>query len=164
MENEQFFDFQDDGTIPNNPSLSVILYKGVFKNTPERIEKTFNNNGWTNSWTGGVFDYHHYHSNTHEVLGVRSGSATLQLGGEQGQAVEVSAGDVALLPAGTGHKKLESSRDFRIVGAYPGGIQQNLKTGKPGERPYVLEDIQNAPLPKTDPVFGDKGPAIEKWK
>lgn len=164
MANEQFFDFKDDGVIPNNPSLSVIFYKGVFKDNPEKIEKTFNDNDWTNSWTGGVFDYHHYHSNTHEVLGVRSGSATLQLGGEQGQTVKISTGDVAVLPAGTGHKKLESSKDFRIVGAYPGGIQQNLKTGEPDERPYVLEDIQDTPLPMTDPVYGKQGPLLDEWK
>ena len=75
----------------------------------------------------------------------------------------MAAGDVVLLPAGTGHKKLEASDDFEVVGAYPGGVAYNLKTGEPGERPYVLEDIQNTPLPKMDPVYGDRGPVIEKW-
>ncbi|MDQ0428986.1 uncharacterized protein YjlB [Planomicrobium stackebrandtii] len=163
MENSQFYRFEDDGAIPNNPSLEVIVYPAAFKENPQEIETVFNSHDWTNSWTGGVFEYHHYHSNTHEVLGVQSGSATLQIGGEQGKELAVAAGDVVLLPAGTGHKKLEASKDFKIVGAYPGGVSYNLKTGEPGERPYVLEDIQNTPLPKNDPVFGTEGPVIEKW-
>ena len=163
MENSQFYRFEDDGVIPNNPSLEVIVYPAAFKENTQEIEEVFNRHDWTNSWTGGVFEYHHYHSNTHEVLGVLSGTATLQIGGEQGKALDVAAGDVILLPAGTGHKKLDASSDFEIVGAYPGGVSYNLKTGEPGERPYVLEDIQNTPLPKMDPVFGDSGPVIENW-
>lgn len=163
MGEPQFYRFEDDGAIPNNPSLEVVVYPAVFQEDRNRIETVFNSNDWTNSWTGGVFEYHHYHSNTHEVLGVRSGSATLQIGGEQGEALKLAAGDVVLLPAGTGHKKLEASDDFEVVGAYPGGVAYNLKTGEPGERPYVLEDIQNTPLPKMDPVYGDRGPVIEKW-
>ena len=163
MGNSQFYRFEDDGVIPNNPSLEVIVYPAAFKENTQEIEEVFNRHDWTNSWTGGVFEYHHYHSNTHEVLGVLSGTATLQIGGEQGKALDVAAGDVILLPAGTGHKKLDASSDFEIVGAYPGGVSYNLKTGDPGERPYVLEDIQNTPLPKMDPVFGDSGPVIENW-
>lgn len=163
MGNSQFYRFEDDGVIPNNPSLEVIVYPAAFKENTQEIEEVFNRHDWTNSWTGGVFEYHHYHSNTHEVLGVLSGTATLQIGGEQGKALDVAAGDVILLPAGTGHKKLDASSDFEIVGAYPGGVSYNLKTGEPGERPYVLEDIQNTPLPKMDPVFGDSGPVIENW-
>ena len=163
METVRFYRFEDDGVIPNNPSLEVIVYPAAFKENTQEIEEVFNRHEWTNSWTGGVFEYHHYHSNTHEVLGVLSGTATLQIGGEQGKALDVAAGDVILLPAGTGHKKLDASSDFEIVGAYPGGVSYNLKTGEPGERPYVLEDIQNTPLPKMDPVFGDSGPVIENW-
>lgn len=163
MEKMKFIKFEDDGMIPNNESLGVAIYPGAFKDNPETIEETFNKNGWTNSWTNGVFDYHHYHSNTHEVLGVRSGSALLLLGGEEGQEVEVHTGDVAVLPAGTGHKKISASDDFQIVGAYPGGVSPNKKVGDIGERPYVLEDIQNAPLPKTDPVYGNEGPLLKEW-
>lgn len=164
MKDAQFFHFEDDGTIPNNPALPVVFYPGVFREQPGRIERDFQQHGWGNTWQGGVFDYHHYHSNTHEALGVVSGSARLQLGGEGGKAVTVNAGDVCVLPAGTGHKRLDASDDFRIVGAYPGGVTYNLKTGAPGERPYVLEDIQNAPLPKTDPVYGNQGPLLTEWK
>ena len=163
MENEQFFHFEDDGSIPNNPRLPLIVYTRAFKENPETIEAAFNKNGWTNSWTGGVFDYHHYHSNTHEVLGVRSGSATIQFGGEQGEALQVSTGDVAVLPTGTGHKLLDSTDDFEVVGAYPFGAEPDKKLGKPDERPYVLEAILNAPLPEKDPVFGDDGLLLTNW-
>ncbi|MFD1031253.1 cupin domain-containing protein [Metaplanococcus flavidus] len=164
MAETKFIHFEDDGMIPNNESLAVVLYPGAFKDNPEKIDETFNNNDWTNSWTNGVFDYHHYHSNTHEVLGVRSGSAVLLIGGEQGQKLEVNTGDVAVLPAGTGHKKISASDDFQIVGAYPGGVSPNKKIGDLDERPYVLEDIQNTPLPQKDPVYGKNGPILDNWK
>ncbi|MCC5892239.1 cupin domain-containing protein, partial [Exiguobacterium sp.] len=95
--------FEDDGSIPNNPYFPVLLYKEAFTET-DAIQSTFENNGWGNSWVNGVFDYHHYHSNTHEVLGVKSGRATVQLGGATGDLVSLQAGDVLVLPAGTGHR------------------------------------------------------------
>ena len=164
MPEAKFVYFKDDGIIPNNKSLGVAIYPAVFKDNPEEIEETFIKHGWTNSWTGDVFEYHHYHSNTHEALGVRSGSAEIQLGGEQGEIFEVKTGDIAVLPAGTGHKKISSSHDFQIVGAYPGGISPNKKVGDIEERPYVLEDIENTPLPQTDPVYGNEGPLLDEWK
>jgi uncharacterized protein YjlB len=159
----QYFHFEDDRTIPNNPTLPVIFYQAAFKENPEAIESVFNQNNWTNSWTDGVFDYHHYHSNTPEVLGVKTGTATLQLGGESGKTFELAAGDVVVLPAGTGHKKIKASADFQIVGAYPNGLEPNLKTGKADERPTVLEEILEAPLPGKDPVYGEDGPVVNNW-
>lgn len=164
LTNEKAMHFPDDGHIPNNPRLPVILYPGAFKTHPEEIEPVFNMNGWGNSWQDDVLTYHHYHSNAHEVLGVRSGNAVLQIGGEQGGTVEVEKGDVILLPAGTGHKKLEGSTNFQVVGAYPGGRSPNTKTGEAADRPFVLEDIRNVPLPDADPVFGKEGPLHKHWK
>ncbi|MFX3673601.1 MAG: cupin domain-containing protein [Paenisporosarcina sp.] len=155
--------FKDDGIIPNNPKLPVIFYKGEFESNPDQIEAIFNQHNWQNSWVNGVFPYHHYHSNSHEALGVRSGSARLKLGGEQGEEVSVDTGDVLILPAGTGHMKIISSPDFKIVGAYPDGMDYNLKTGKAGERPQVLNEIQQVPTPDQDPVFGKKGALFENW-
>jgi uncharacterized protein YjlB len=155
--------FNDDGMMPNHPNLPVIIYQGAFKNQEGQTENIFNQHNWTNSWTNGVFDYHHYHSNTHEVLGVISGLAVLQLGGEQGQRVELQAGDAAVLPAGTAHKRLSSSPDFLIVGAYPNGLDYNLYTGKEGERTKAMEEIERVPIPDTDPVFGNRGPLLENW-
>jgi uncharacterized protein YjlB len=158
------FLFNDDGEIPNNPELPVIVYKGIFKNITDEIEPAFNRHQWTNSWTNGVFDYHHYHTNTHEVLGVKSGQATVLIGGEEGERLELKIGDVIVLPAGTGHKKLKSSTDFAVVGAYPDGKSPNMRKRDSVERAQALTEIQNVPVPKTDPVFGDRGPLLEKWK
>lgn len=156
--------FKDDGSIPNNADLAVILYPGVFTERAEQTESIFNCNNWGNSWINGVFEYHHYHSDTHEVLGVVSGSATLMLGGEKGREVVVKAGDVVVLPAGTGHKKLESSFDFKVAGAYPGRMNYNVKMGQKGERPSVLENIKLVPIPVQDPVYGYAGPLLELWR
>ncbi len=155
--------FTDDGTIPNHPTLPVVIYSGAFPASPDAMEDVFNRNGWLNSWTNGVFDYHHYHSNAHEVLGVIGGEVTLRLGGEQGETVTLRAGDVVVLPAGTGHRRLDASSDFRIVGAYPQGMSYNVRTGAPGEHEQALKEIPHVPVPDTDPVFGEQGPLLEHW-
>lgn len=155
--------FTDDGTIPNHPSWPVLLYVGKLKEPQDALD-VFEQNGWTNGWKNGVFDYHHYHSNTHEVLGVMSGEAVLLLGGEDGVSVTVSKGDVIVLPAGTGHKCIGCSTDFKVAGAYPNGMDHNLKKGEPDDRPAVLDDIMLVPLPDKDPLFGSDGPLLELWK
>ncbi|WP_409296512.1 cupin domain-containing protein [Peribacillus sp. SCS-26] len=159
----QSFYFKDDGTIPNNELLPVILYSGACSGREDEIEKTFNKNNWLNSWRGGIFDYHHYHSNSHEVLGVIKGTATLKLGGEEGKELDVKEGDILVLPAGTGHKRIEASADFEVAGAYPDGMPYNTNTGKEGERNAALEDIKQVPLPDKDPVYGVDGPLLENW-
>jgi len=155
--------FRDDGEIPNNPELPVIVYEQIFKDNPEDIESTFNRHEWTGSWSGGVYDYHHYHSNTHEVLGVKNGEATILVGGEEGERLQVKMGDVIVLPVGTGHKKIESSDDFQVVGAYPNGTNPNLRRRDIKSRTQDLAEIKNVPIPNTDPVFGDTGPLLDKW-
>jgi uncharacterized protein YjlB len=158
------FFFQDNGRIPNNPILPVLFYPSILKDKADQAESIFNQNNWLNSWTNGVFSYHHYHSNAHEVLGVLRGIAIIQLGGENGEQIEVAEGDVIILPAGTGHRKVSASSDFKIAGAYPDGMDYNLRTGEEGERPQVLQEINNVPIPITDPVYGAQGPLTEHWK
>ena len=157
------FNFKDDGFIPNNPTLPLLIVQGAFQGRTTDIEETFNKHNWKNSWVNGVFPYHHYHSNAHEVLGVKAGTARLIIGGENGEELTVQTGDVLRLPAGTGHKKLECSDDFKIVGAYPEGMSYNVKTGEESDRPQVLRDIEQVPLPMTDPIFGNKGPIFDYW-
>jgi uncharacterized protein YjlB len=158
--------FKDDGSIPNN-TLPLLVYKFAFpvgESLAEVMEETFASHNWTNSWRNGVFPYHHYHSITHEVLGVYAGSATLYLGGEHGEKLEVEAGDVLVIPAGDGHKKISASEDFAVIGAYPDGKDYDLMTGKDGERPTADERIVAVPLPETDPVLGKEGGIAEYWK
>lgn len=157
------FSFEADKLLPNNPELPAVLYIGAFQENPANAEQIFNDNGWRNSWVNGVFSYHHYHSNAHEVLGVMSGSASLQLGGDAGRRVEVSAGDVLVLPAGTAHKRLTSTQDFRIAGAYPGGADYNTRRATPDDFTAALSEIGKVPLPDSDPVYGETGPLLEVW-
>ncbi|MBM7648214.1 uncharacterized protein YjlB [Bacillus ectoiniformans] len=158
------FMLQDDGIIPNNPDLPVLVYEGPFKDCPNEIEHIFNRHQWSNSWINGIFDFHHYHSNAHEVLGVKAGSAVVLIGGEKGQHLNLSVGDVLVLPAGTGHKKLESSQDFQVVGAYPNGQSYNMRKSDPSIHSQSMSEIANVSIPQTDPVYGDSGPLLQAWK
>lgn len=153
----------DDGEIPNNPVFPVLVYKGVFGDRVEDMEPSFNRHDWTNSWTGDVYDYHHYHATTHEVLGVKSGQATMLIGGEAGERVELKTGDVIVLPAGTGHKKLDGTNDFEVVGAYSGGKHPDVRKKDPSARAQALSQISKVPAPPTDPVFGENGPLNKEW-
>jgi uncharacterized protein YjlB len=164
--NIRTYRFEDDGRIPNNAALPLLVYPGVLGHEQQRahtIEARFEDNEWGGTWVNGVFHYHHYHSTAHEALGVVSGSATIQFGGEQGELITVEAGDVVVIPAGVGHRNHKATADFRIVGAYPAGQSWDLCTGKPEERPDVLTNIRQVPLPQTDPVYGTQGPLLEAW-
>lgn len=158
--------FEDDGAIPNNPDLPLLVYDDVLRNdqlSPDRCIALLNNHGWSNAWINGIYSYHHYHSVTHEVLAVLRGSATVLMGGEKGEALSISDGDVVVIPAGVGHCKKGSSADFRVVGAYPNGQNYDLCTGKPSERPQVLQNISEVTVPDLDPVTGEKSPLQEYW-
>lgn len=159
--------FDDDGRIPNS-IYPLLLYRKVIEDSGDKsadwLENTFNNHNWTNSWRWGVYDFHHYHSNTHEVLGVYQGTAKLLLGGEQGEIVDVRTGDVIIIPAGVGHKCLSHSVDFSVVGAYPDGADADMNKGEPGERPQADEKIRKVPFPSTDPLFGKEKGLLDIWK
>jgi uncharacterized protein YjlB len=159
--------FEDDGRIPNNPTLPLLVYSQALTKSdldPSRCKELLAENSWGGAWVDGVFSYHHYHSNAHEVLCVVSGSASIAFGGTEGETVEVEAGDVVVIPAGVGHCNRESKGGFSVVGAYPCGQESyDLRTGEGGERPEVLENIRNVPLPKSDPLFGEKGLLLQRW-
>jgi uncharacterized protein YjlB len=110
--------------IPNNPKLALVLYRNPIrlsgKFDPAAVfEELFERNGWGDSWRNGIYDYPHYHSRIHEVLGVARGHARVRFGGAKGRALKLKAGDVVIVPAGTGHERLSGSKDLMVVGAYP---------------------------------------------
>ena len=153
---------------PNNPDLPVLLYRGALNGSGEDVasewESRFQSNGWGGCWRWSVYDFHHFHSNAHEALGVASGSAQITLGGPQGRTFEVRAGDLMVLPAGTGHKNEGASPDFQVVGAYPKGQEDyDLRRGDPGEHDDALSNIEKTPLPESDPAFGKQGPLMREW-
>lgn len=161
------FVFADDGLVPNNP-MPFLIYKGVIDVANAHPEKTieglFGANGWGGMWRNGVYDYLHYHATVHEALGVARGHAQVRFGGYRGQAFEISAGDVAILPAGTGHQCLSASADFCVVGAYPPGAAMHVTRPTPENHAMALQTIPAVKLPQTDPVRGADGPLVMLWK
>lgn len=160
------FVFSDDGLVPNSP-LPFLLYKSaiLLDSQPEdTIEKLFAANGWGQMWRNGIYDYLHYHATVHEVLAVARGRAQVRFGGDQGEELELRKGDVAILPAGTGHQCLSASSDFAVVGAYPPGPEMEVTRPTPDNHRLALKRIPRVAMPDTDPVFGQNGPLIELWK
>ena len=151
--------------VPNNPRLPVLIYIkaiAIEGSDPAALfEKTFSANGWPPQWRYGVYDFHHYHTEGHEVLGIACGYARLMLGGPEGRVLEVSSGDVLLLPAGTGHCNIDSSDDFLVVGAYPPG--QNGDICRDAPSPEQLVNMKNLPFPDQDPVQGVNGVLHRHW-
>ena len=157
---------EEDEQIPNS-KYPLLLYKNIFTQEGEEcadlLEVLFAANNWTNSWRWGVYPYHHYHSNTHEVLGVYKGSAEILFGGEYGEKVIVQTGDVVVIPAGVGHKCLAQEGGFTVVGAYPDGRSPDMNKGEIGERPGVDEIIAKVQVPVSDPVFGQNKGLVLIW-
>jgi uncharacterized protein YjlB len=162
------FHFKDEGVIPNHPDWPLVLYRGGVKlpddfDPAAVFEDLFARNGWRNSWRDGIYDYVHYHSRIHEVLGVARGSGEVRFGGALGRSVKLKAGDVAVLPAGTGHQCLAADKDFLVVGAYPAtGTYDECTTAE--DRKRALKTIPKVAPPRKDPVYGANGPLLRLWK
>jgi uncharacterized protein YjlB len=161
------FVFADDGLVPNNP-LPLLVYKNAIdiKNAhPETIiEELFGGHGWGDMWRNGIFDYLHYHANVHEALGVARGRARVRFGGDNGEVLDLAAGDIAILPAGTGHQCLSSSDDFSVVGAYPPGPKMQITRPTAENHARALTTIPLVALPTSDPFGGKDGALLGLWK
>lgn len=158
--------FVADGNIPNNPRLPLLVYRGVLsdgKDAAAACETLFTRNHWPSAWRDGVYDYHHYHTTAHEVLGIVRGAAQVRFGGPNGQTVHLRAGDVVVIPAGVAHRNEGASRDLLVVGAYPKGQDWDICPAKPDERGCAAEDISKVPPPQADPVYGEDGPLLDHW-
>ena len=166
MSTPETFRFADDGAIPNNPKLPVLIYRGVFDASGDgaaEVERLLDANGWPPQWRAGIFPFHHYHSTAHEVLGIAHGQVRVRLGGEQGRDFDLKAGDVVVLPVGTGHMRLSDRGDLVVVGGYPPGPTWDLLRGEASERPAAARNIARVPRPNSDPVHGSQGPLLTLW-
>lgn len=159
--------FEDDGLVPNN-ILPFLVYQGAVTLDPKQpeltIENLFETNNWGGTWRNGVYDYLHYHATVHEVLGVVRGHARVRFGGDHGQELDIKAGDVAILPAGTGHQCIEASDDFCVIGAYPPGSRMEITRPTPENHAKALKTIPNVARPPADPVTGKHGALMRLWQ
>ena len=162
------FLLQDNGSIPNNSRLPLLIYEGAFRegggDLGSNIQSVLQEHGWGGIWKNGIYTFHHYHGTAHEFLGVCAGEALVQFGGEQGIARRLQPGDAVLIPAGVGHKCLQASEDFAVIGAYPDGQSWDMCYGKPEERDRALQSIVRVPFPKLDPIYGSSGPVFDRWR
>ncbi|MEM5372028.1 cupin domain-containing protein [Paraburkholderia azotifigens] len=155
--------------VPNNAHLPVILYRDVLDansmgdsdSLAETFEAMLGRNGWPPKWRNGIFDYHHFHSSALEVLGIAAGAADVIVGGPGGRVVHLEAGDVLLLPAGTGHCLESSSGPLEVVGAYPPGQQWDIRREALTETERAAMEV--LPFPNSDPVRGGQGPLLQNW-
>ena len=158
------------GRLPNSSVLDkpLLIYHSVFANrSASAIESHLTSVGVVvPQWRHSMYPTSHFHSNTHEVLCVCSGSARLCFGGEENPGrVEpvVQAGDVIILPAGMAHRLLEDTSTgsrFGVVGSYPNDFDWDMCYGRKGEERHV-DGIGSVPWFDRDPIYGDQGPVLD---
>ncbi len=158
--------FAADGAIPNHPHLPVLHYRAVLEDCADRaaaFERAFAAHDWPAQWRDGIYPYHHYHAGAHEAFGIAAGTAEVLLGGPHGQALTLAAGDVLVLPAGTGHCRLSASADFLAVGAYPRGAEADMQDEQSLDLDRLRVLILAVPIPASDPVGGAQGYLPRLW-
>jgi len=167
METE-IYQLIDDGRVPNNPKLPLIFYSDAVpkSTTTHEALALFERNGWCDGWINGIYDFHHYHARSHEVLANLGASVTVQFGGEAGPLLEFPSGAGVVIPAGGGHCRISSGAKLQIVGAYPTGQGDwDLKRGdSPEHYRQAKDEIARVALPESDPFAGANGPLLALWR
>jgi uncharacterized protein YjlB len=147
----------------------LLIYRATFPDdgatNASALESHFTSVGVVSpQWRYTMYTTSHFHSTTHEVLGIAHGKARLCFGGEDNPGkveTEVSRGDVVVIPAGVAHRLLEDLEGgFEMVGCYPKGKSWDMCYGRKGEEGKV-EGIKKLGWFERDPVYGDTGPALD---
>ena len=162
MTEPEIYRFEDDGHFPNS-RLPLLVHRSALPARAAAMEHAFAEHGWSSGWRDGIFDFDHFHSIAHEVLGIASGEVTVAFGGPHGKQVTVRAGDVVVIPAGVAHRNAGQSDDLVVVGAYPGGAGYDIRRGDPAEHDAAVGAIAKVPLPEQDPVLGSRGGLRKFW-
>src|SRR5262249_19560673 len=155
--------FGEDGSLPNNPRLPLLVYRGAIDlslgPSAERVvESTFGANGWGDMWRNGIFPYVHYHSMIHEALGIARGRAKVRFGGAAGKILRLAPGDVPVAPAGPRPPRPGATPGLCFSAAYPRRGSYDLGRGGRAEHAKALEPTPQVPLPDSDPVYSTAGP------
>ncbi len=141
-----------------NSVFPVLIYPQVFEaqNGLADFSGLFASNNWQGIWENGVYGFHHFHADAHEVLGCRRGWVKVRLGGPLGRGVVLNQGDAVLIPAGVGHMRMDQSPDYSIVGAYPPKQSPDLQRGEAGYFEEMKLRVAAVALPKCDPITGSE--------
>ncbi len=158
---------RDDGQVPNSP-LPLLVYEGAFApgTSSDEVIAHFAAHGWRSAWVNGIFDFHHYHARSHEVLANLGRAVTVQFGGEDGPVIDFQPGSAVVIPAGGGHCRLSRDAGLVIVGAYPSGQEDwDLKRAdNPADYRRAQAEIPHVSLPENDPLTGESGPLLTHWQ
>ena len=144
--------------LPNSRFPLLVYRSGIPGGGVDAVQGRFRANGWLNNWRyPGIYTYPHFHSTTHECLGVAVGWMEVEVFGRGGTRVRVEAGDVIVVPAGVSHSMVGQSDDILMVGGYPDGrdwdnIQEDYITEE--TRRAAAKRIMMLPIPGRDPVTG----------
>lgn len=157
------------GAIPNHPRFALLLYRGVLdrgdgESRAASFEALFARHGWGNGWRDSIYRYHHFHTNTHEVLGIADGQARVRFGGDTGVAVEIGPGNVVVIPAGVAHCRLDDDPRLLVIGGYPDGTEPDMHRETVPAHPALAARSNQVPRPAADPVYGSAGPLRRYWR
>lgn len=152
------------GMLPNS-RFPLLVYRGAVEGGGEdAVLQRFRTNRWYNNWRyPGIYTYHHFHSTTHECLGVATGWMEIVVFGKGGTTLRVEAGDVVVMPAGVSHCMTAQSDDIMMIGGYPEGrdwdnMQQEHLSEK--RRRAAVKRIMMLPIPARNPVTGEP---LQEW-
>ncbi|KAF2123429.1 hypothetical protein P153DRAFT_391522 [Dothidotthia symphoricarpi CBS 119687] len=159
--------------VPNS-ILPALIYRNVLPaSINSELAKQFcENNDWEKRGEWGEIKIPHFHPNTHECYAIIRGTSRLALGrakqdaGTDGVEVDVSAGDVVVVPAGVSHRSLSSNDGYRYIGVYPKAAPRWRNNHCEGDESMeeLSVEINNVAIPDSDPVFGLHGPLCQIWK